>query len=766
MVRLTKLSLTHRTVVLLLSLLTIGLGVYAAGALKQELIPSIDVPRASILSTYPGASPDVVEAQVSKPIESAVKAVEGVTGVTSSSSSGVSQVTAEWGYGLSSDDMATKIRTAIDSLGSLPPIVEPRVFTGGTDDIPVVVLALSSDKDLTELSNQVDDVVAPTLKTVPGVRDVSVAGQEKREIVITYSQKKIEKLGVDPTLIGQFFNANGTVIPSGTIRTDTANFDVQTGSTFASAREIADLRVPATDGPVRLGDIATVVEQPVETTSISRVNGQTALTLTVTKNAEANTVTVAKGITTLLETLPAQLGSNATFALVFEQAPYIEKSIKDLVFEGGIGLVMSVLVILVFLGSVRPTLITSISIPLSLLIALISLFAGGYTLNILTLGALTVAIGRVVDDSIVVIENIKRHQGYGEVGRASIVNAVREVAGAITSSTLTTVAVFLPIGLVGGQAGEIFRPFAVAVGVSLAASLVVSLTVVPVLASWFMRPTAKQAAAQAAAQGTAAGEEAEKVTRLQKAYLPVLNWALHRRWITLGIALAIFAGTLALAPQLKTDFIGSSGDESLLISQELPPGTALAETDNAAARVEALLAADPAVKAYSTSIGGATGTFMGSQADTNEALMVVPLQAGSSAKVVADRLRLAVAEEGDSVGKVEISIGSGGPGGGSGVALFVETPDPDKLSKANQQVVELLESVPGLTNVTSDLTAARELLLDRRGRGEGRRARNDPGLDRAGGVASRPRPADRHADPGRHDAECLPALKDPGEEPR
>ena len=637
-----------------------------------------------------------------------MKAVEGVTAVTSKSSSGVSQVTAEWGYGMSSDDMATKIRAAIDSLPSLPPIVEPRVFTGGTDDIPVVVLALSSDKDLAELSNQVDDVVVPALKAVPGVRDVTVAGQEKREVVITYSQKKIEALGVDPAVIGQLFGANSTAIPSGTIRTDTANFDVQTGSTYSSAEDIANLLVPGTDDPVRLGDIATVVEQPVETTSISRVNGQTALTLTVTKNAEANTVTVANGITKVLETLPAELGSNATFALVFEQAPYIEKSIKDLILEGGVGLVMAVLVILIFLGSARPTLITSISIPLSLLIALIGLFVGGYTLNILTLGALTVAIGRVVDDSIVVIENIKRHQGYGETGRTSIVNAVREVAGAITSSTLTTVAVFLPIGLVGGQAGAIFRPFAVAVVVSLIASLFISLTVVPVLASWFMRPTAKQAAQ--AAQGTAPGDGAEKVTRLQKAYFPVLNWALHRRWITLGIALAIFAGTLALAPQLKTDFIGSSGDESLRISQELPAGTALAETDAAAARVEALLAADPDVKAYSTSIGGSTITAMGTQADTNEALMTVPLKAGSSAKVVADRLRLAIADQGDSIGNVEIAIGSGGPGGATGVALFVETPDPDKLSEANRKVVELLESVPGLTNVTSDLTDAREQL--------------------------------------------------------
>ena len=290
---------------------------------------------------------------------------------------------------------------------------------------------------------------------------------------------------------------------------------------------------------------------------------------------------VSKAISAQLPDLTRQLGNGAAFAVVFDQAPYIENSIRDLSVEGAIGLAMAILVILIFLGSVRPTLITAISIPLSLLIALIGLWVGGYTLNILTLGALTVAIGRVVDDSIVVIENIKRHQGYGEFGRKSITNAVREVAGAVTSSTLTTVAVFLPIGLVGGQAGAIFRPFAVAVTVALLASLFVSLTVVPVFASWFMKPTAKQQAALAAEQG-----KPEKDTLVQKAYLPVLTWALAHRWITLLIALGLFGGTLALAPQLKTDFIGQMGNESLTITQKLPSGTGLAQTDAAARQIE------------------------------------------------------------------------------------------------------------------------------------------------------------------------------------
>ncbi len=701
MVRLSKASLAQRSVVLLLSLLVIGLGVYAAGALKQELIPSIDLPRGSVLTIYPGASPEVVEAQLSKPIESAVKSVAGVTSVTSKSSSGVSQVSAQWDYGLKPDDMANKIRAAIDSISSgLPSSVSPKVITGSFDDIPVVVLALSSSDDSTTLTTKVNQIVAPGLKTIDGVRDVAVGGQETREIVISYSPAELNKKNIDPSLVSQLFAANSTAFPSGTMRTDNANLDVQTGRTYSTAEQIAKLQLPTADGTITLGDIATVVEQPVETTSISRVGGKTALTLQVTKEAGANTVSVAKSVNEMLPQLEQQLGGGATFTTVFDQAPYIEQSIHDLSVEGGIGLAMAVLVILIFLGSLRPTVITAISIPLSLLIALIGLWVGGYTLNILTLAALTVAIGRVVDDSIVVIENIKRHQGYGEFGRTSILNAVREVAGAVTSSTLTTVAVFLPIGLVGGQAGEIFRPFALTVTIALAASLLVSLTLVPVLASWFMRPTLKQQARQQVAP------ETEKDTWLQKSYLPVLNWSLAHRWITVALALVLFGGTMALTPLLKTDFLGEQGNESLMISQKLPAGTSLAETDAAARKIEQLLSADPAVQTYSTSIGGSTSVFMGTQADTNQASYTVPLKAGYSAKDVVGRIRTDIAGLGSSMGTVEVSVGNST----SSVVVYVEGSDPDKLKTANDQVVAMMKNVPDLVNVTSDLSEARDQL--------------------------------------------------------
>lgn len=696
MSRLTRISLTHRAVVMLLTLLTIGFGIYTTTALKQELLPSLTIPRASVIAAYPGAGPEAVEREVTQPLEGAVSAVAGVTSVTSRSSSGVAQVVVEWEFGEGDEEVTNALRTAMDAVaGSLPDDVEPRLVVGSFDDLPVMALAVSSDADSDTLAREIEDRVVPRLKGVEGVRDVTVSGEEQRQVVVTARADDLKRLGVDPGLVPQFFAANANAVPAGTLRTGTANLDVQVGTTFSSVDQVENLRLQGTDGPVRLADVADVQVVPVDSTSVSRVNGEPSLTVAVTKTPDGNTVAVARDVRAELDDLDAD--GTLRFATVFDQSPFIEQSIHDLSVEGGLGLAMAIFVILLFLRSLRPTVITAISIPLSLLIALVALWLADYTLNILTLGALTVAIGRVVDDSIVVIENIKRHQGLGHTGPDGIVRAVREVAGAVTSSTLTTVAVFLPIGLVGGQAGQMFRPFAVTVTVALLASLLVSLTVVPVLASWFMGRRARDLVA----------EEEDHDTLLQRAYLPALTWALGHRGITLALAFAVFAGTLALAPRLKTDFIGDAGMSTLQVSQKLPSGTSLEETDAAARRVEEVLAAEPGVETYQTTVGGSTGlSLFGAQADTNEATFQLTLRPGEKGSVVADRLRGLLAQVPDA-GTIEVAVGEGAA---SQVVVYVETSDPDRLAAANEEVLAMMRGLDGLSAVTSDLSQARAML--------------------------------------------------------
>ena len=730
---LTRASLANRPVVALLTLLLMAVGVFAAGSLKQELFPSLELPSAAVVASYPGAAPDIVERQVTSPIEDAVKGVSGVQTVRSTTTRGVSQVTAQWDYGADSGAVRADIDAAVNAVRSrLPQGVDPSIMGGDLGQIPIVALSVTSSDDEATLARKLEDIAVPKLAGIEGVRGVTVSGARENQVVITFRPKDVARYGVVPATLPQVLQAAGTALPAGHVKVEGSEVDIQVGRPLSSVKALQQVRLQGTDGPVTLGQVATVASAPVEATSLSRTNGKPSLGLAVVKETDGNTVTVAHDVREALPGIAAQMGGGAAFATVFDQAPFIEKSIENLGTEGLLGLAFAVLVIFVFLLSVRSTIIAAISIPASLLIALIGLWQTDQTLNIFTLGALTVAIGRVVDDSIVVIENIKRHVGLGERGATAIVGAVREVATAVTASTITTVAVFLPLALVSGEVGELFRPFALAVSIALAASLLVSLTIVPVLASWFMTGRSRGASAKPEPTHRTEGAEGEEdaaprrglrrrrarrvehehdheaVTWLQRPYLPTLRWTLAHRWITLLIAVAIFAGSMALVPKLRTDFLGDSGQDTLSVSQELPAGTTLSVTDAAAKKVEAVLRADPAITSVQTTVGGGQErAAFGGSAGSATASMVIALKPGESATAVSDRLRSRLADLED-VGEVTVSAG-GGPAN-SEVAVKVQGNDLATLRTGSERVVAMMRGVGGLSDVRSDLAASNEQL--------------------------------------------------------
>ncbi len=437
-------------------------------------------------------------------------------------------------------------------------------------------------------------------------------------------------------------------------------------------------------------------------TSITRTDGKESLGISVTKKTDGNTVTVANEVKDKVSDLEDALGDNAKLTLVFDQAPFIEESINGLTTEGGIGLLFAVLVILVFLLSLRSTLVTAVSIPFSLLVAMIGLYVGGYSLNILTLGALTVAVGRVVDDSIVVLENIKRHIAYGEEKRAAILTAVKEVAGAVTASTVTTVGVFLPIAFVGGQTGELFRPFAVTVTIALLASLLVSLTVIPVLSYWFLG--SKTAAAGNEAAVAEAAEAAERRSILQRAYVPVIRWVTKHRLVTIFAALVIFAATIGGATFLKTNFLDQSGQNTLTVTQTMPVATSLQSTDAAAKKVEAVLTGFDGVESYQATVGsgGGFGGF-GGGGGSNEATFSITTDEDADQADILDRLRTRLDQ---ITGAGEIAVDSGASGfGPSGLEVIVQASDGTVLRNAAAQVEKAMREVAGAADVSNNLAA-------------------------------------------------------------
>ncbi|MFJ3716182.1 efflux RND transporter permease subunit [Streptomyces sp. NPDC090057] len=699
---LSRFSLAQRALIGLMSLIALVFGLIAIPQIKQQLLPTIELPMVSVIAPYQGASPDVVEKQVVEPIENNLQGVDGVTGVTSTASEGNAVIMASFDYGNDTKRLVSDVQQAVNrARNQLPDDVDPQVVSGSTDDMPTVVLAVTSDKDQQALADQLDTTVVPALKDIDGVGRIQVTGARDLQVAVTPNDAKLAKAGLTSAALGQALQAGGATVPAGSFDEDGANRTVQVGGGFTSLQQIQDLRVggEGVDEPVRLGDVATVKERPAPADSITRTDGRPSLAVNVTMDHDGSAVSISDAVQDKLPGLRADLGSGAKLTVVSDQGPAVSKSIKGLTTEGALGLLFAVLIILVFLASIRSTLVTAVSIPLSVVLALIVLWTRGLSLNMLTLGALTIAIGRVVDDSIVVLENIKRHLGYGEERREAILAAVREVAGAVTSSTLTTVAVFLPIGLVGGMVGALFGSFSITVTAALLASLLVSLTVVPVLSYWFLR--APKGTPEDADEARRLAEEKEAKSRLQRVYVPVLRFATRRRLTSVLIAVAVLAVTFGMSGLLKTNFFDQGDQEVLTVKQKLKPGTSLAATDAQAKRVEKLLASTDGVKDYQVTVGssGFMAAF-GGGTDTNQASYQVMLKDSASYEDVQKHLEDGLKKL-DGIGTTTVSAGDGF--GSQDLSVVVKASDAGALREAAERVRSTVAGLDDVTDVTSDL---------------------------------------------------------------
>jgi HAE1 family hydrophobic/amphiphilic exporter-1 len=700
---LARFSLANRGLVALIALVIAAFGAYAVPSLKQQLLPSLEFPAAFVMAGYPGAAPEIVESQVTEPIEKSLQGIPGLDKISSSSREGSATVQVQFEFGTDLDDVVNKMQTALSRIDTqLPDGVDPQVIAGSTDDLPAVVVAASGAGDEQALAQKLRSTVVPELEALDGVRTVEVTGTRDPVLLVTPDPAKLAAARLAPTAIAEALKTNGVAVPAGAVADGGRSLPVQVGSPI---RTVDDLRgivlatAPAT--PVRLGDVASVQEQLAPATGFTRTNGEPSLGIAVTASPDGNAVGISHEIRDRLDELKAASGAELT--VVFDQAPFVERSIESLTTEGLLGLVMAVVVILVFLLSIRSTLVTAVSIPLSVLVALIVLWLGDYSLNLLTLGALTIAVGRVVDDSIVVLENIKRHLEYGEPKRQAILAAVREVAGAVTASTLTTVAVFAPIVLVGGFVGQLFAPFAITVTVALLASLLVSLTIIPVLAYWFLRPANGGATEEAVRR---AAEEKELRSPLQRVYRPAIGFATRSRgtrWATVALGMLVLFGTFGLAQRLETNFLDDSGQDTLSIQQELPAGTGLAATDQAAAKIEAVLGRTEGVRTYQVTAGGGEQAFFSGGAN-NTASYSVALDEESDAAAVRQALRREFDTLGPEVGEVSFGAGQGGAAANQ-LEVVVQAADQETLTRAAEAAREALAGTPGVEDVDTGLSS-------------------------------------------------------------
>jgi HAE1 family hydrophobic/amphiphilic exporter-1 len=694
----------------LIALVTIVVGIFggvALTSLKQELIPSLSLPQIFVVTTYPGASPEVVNEDVSTPIETAIQSVAGLDGTTATSNANFSSITASFVYGTDITTAEQKVQLAINRISStLPDSADTQVLSFSLSDLPVIQIAVTSDLDPRDLSAGLENSALSDIKQLEGVSDASLLGSTTQRVTITPDTAALLAAGLSTQSIRDALDDNGVLLPAGEITEDGKTLTVQAGSRIQSTDDIAALPLlGGTAAFTTLGSVASVTLADDPVTGISRVDGEPSLTIAVTKSPAGNTVEVSKLVHDLIPEIEESLGSNTKLTVVFDQAPFIEESINSLAVEGLLGLVFAVIVILVFLLSVRSTLVTAISIPVSVLITFVGMQASGYTLNIITLGALTIAIGRVVDDSIVVIENIKRHLGLGEDKKTAILAAVKEVAGAVTASTVTTVAVFLPLALVGDVTGELFRPFALTVTIALAASLFVSLTIVPVLAYWFLKV---KPARKHAGPVEAAADELDKPTRLQRSYLPVIRWTLGRPWLTLLAAALVLVLTGFATPLLKTNFIGDSGQNTLTVTQTLPFGTSLQVRDDAAMKVEDALIGLPGIDTVQLSLGSSGNALQAAFSGGGATTFSLTTDPDADQEALQADVRDAVADI-DDAGEITLAAAASGFAS-SDIEVNITATGSEDLTTAADAILAKVEKLDVVAEASSNLSVTQPFI--------------------------------------------------------
>ena len=712
MTRLSQLALGKRSVTLLLAAALFVAGVLTWGGLKQELLPDVSFPIVTVIAPYPGAGAADVTEQVTKPLEQAVAGVAGVDQLQSTSANSFALVLAQFDYGVNLDEAVATIEDNLRRTG-LPEGVEPSVQAFNFNAAPVVVASLSSKGGASlETAAEIARTEAlPELLALPGVATADLAGGEEERLEITLDPTKLALVKLSVAQLTGILQANNLTLPGGELPVDGARIPVSTIGRFESVEAIRALVVgalpPAVEGgfptPITLGSLGTIELASVATTGYGRTNGLPAITLNVSKTSSANTVTVARDVEAVLAAVAARHPADLEVVTVYDQSNFILESSEGLLREGGLGAIFAVLTIFLFLFNVRSTLIAAVSIPLSILTALVIMGAAGITLNILTLGGLAVAVGRVVDDSIVVLENIYRHRALGDSRLKAVLDGPREVAGAITASTLTTVAVFLPLGFAGGFVSSFFLAFSLTVTFALVASLIVALTVVPVLAYLVLGRV----------KGSVDATGEPKNSFWVRLYDPLIRLVLRNRWTKVATVVAsgvLFIASIGIVPLLPTAFINSGSDKILQVSVAPPPGATSQQILDRAGLAEDVLRADPDVELVATSVPSDTdvgfASVLAAQTGraTNSAQIFVRLKPSVDLAVksttLADALR-PVSSDG-----YEVSVGMQGGVSTNALQVIVSADDPAVVESTTEAVRAALAKEPSLTNLATDLVKA------------------------------------------------------------
>ncbi|MBU8789348.1 efflux RND transporter permease subunit [Oceanobacillus caeni] len=569
--------LKNKLAVWLLTIIITVSGIYSGTRMKMETIPDISIPFLMVADVYPGATPEQVMEDISIPLEKAVEGLEDVKAVYSNSYSNMANIQVEYDYGVDMDEAKRALEAALDSVSLPEDAEEPTISAISMNMMPVVALSVSSqDEDIVELTSTVEDILLPKIEKIDGVASATITGQHIEEVELAYDKAKMEELDLTEDDVEQMIQASNLDVSLGLYEFEEGEQAVSIDGKFMTVDELKEMQIPVTPSEtnpspfVKLSDIATVKEVG-KVQSISRTNGEDAIAIQIVKGQQANTVNVVNDVKDLIKEEQEKI-DGLEIDISLDQGEPIEDSVFTMVEKALFGGLIAILIILLFLRDFKSTIISIVSIPVSILMALLLLNWLDMTLNIMTLGAMTVAIGRVIDDSIVVVENIYRRlhlKGEKLTGRALIRESTIQMFKPILSSTLVTVAVFAPLIFVGGMVGELFMPFALTMTFALAASLIVAITIVPALSHFLFKKKLYSERTE---------HSHKEAGKLANWYKGILNWALNHKIITSLAAIILLVGSLALTPLIGFSFLGSEEEKVMYLTYTPEAGELKEET--------------------------------------------------------------------------------------------------------------------------------------------------------------------------------------------
>lgn len=725
---LTRFSLKNSVAVFIIAILLVLGGVYSFSQLKVDQFPEIEFPQISVEAVYPGASPDDVDKQVVSKLETALKGIEGSTKITSSAYESIGIINIEFPFDTDMDKVEQQIDAAIQD-ANLPEEATTKLNRFSFGSFPIYNISFFS-KDGKEIESLLKNEIEPELNKIPGINSVSVGGYKDDLVQITVDNKKATAAGLSLSSIKEQINAKYVSFPSGQLAEGDSKIPIRVEEKLENLDKLKNLQLtssaasgaasggqgqPAQSGPptgsadgasgapteqaaptepIRLSDVATI-EAVSKQSEKTRYDLKDSLSMAITKKQDANTVEIADGVTKILNKYDDQID----YTIGIDSAKDIEESVATLVKEGLLGALFASLAVLLFLRNIRATIIAIVSIPLSLLIAAIFLNWQDISLNIMTLGGMAVAVGRVVDDSIVVIENIFRRVRKSDGGMTDevIEQSTKEILKAITSSTLTTVVVFLPIGFVGGITGKFFLPFALTIIFSLLASLLVAITIVPILAKFAFKKVPAE----------------EKEGALQRWYGKLIEKSLSHKAIILVVSFLLLGGSLAIVPQLGFTFIPNEASKTLTASLELPAATSLEKTSDVSLNMEKMFDEEKAIDDVTTSVGARDFTT-GLRLD-NKASYFLNLKDGVDVEKTIKSLETKmedIAKEDDVDVKISVAeLSTGGPPSNNNVDVDLFSTDLEALQKAAKLVEDNMNKNNDLKYVTNNFSEKQKQFL-------------------------------------------------------